>query len=194
MLPLERAECMRRLNDGLEQSLERKQFVVKSNRPRILVMGSPIMYPHLKIPLLIEEMGGMLAADETCMGERALYGPLTVTDRSLSGMMRALAGCYTGPCTCPPFTDNRQRIFRIKQRIKDHQIQGVIYHVLRGCLVYDYEYPVLEEELEKEGIPIIRVESDYNEEDVEQLRIRVEAFIELLKLKQFSEQKARGTA
>ena len=44
------------------------------------------------------------------------------------------------------------------------------------------------------GIPIIRVESDYNEEDVEQLRIRIEAFIELLKLKQFSQQKARGTA
>ena len=60
-------------------------------------------------------------------------------------------------------------------------MQGVIYHVLRGCLVYDYEYRVLEEELGKLNIPVIRVESDYNEEDVEQLRIRVEAFIELIK-------------
>ena len=60
-------------------------------------------------------------------------------------------------------------------------MQGVIYHVLRGCLVYDYEYKVLEEELGKLGVPVIRVESDYNEEDVEQLRIRVEAFIELIK-------------
>ena len=193
MPPLEWAKCMRKLNDELDQRLERKQFAAKANRPRVLVTGSPIMYPNLKIPLLIEEMGGMLAGDETCMGERALYDPLTVTDRSFNGMMRALAGRYTRPCTCPTFTDNRQRVFRIKQMIKDHQIQGVIYHVLRGCLVYDYEYPVLEEELEKEGIPIIRVESDYNEEDVEQLRIRIEAFIELLKLKQFSEQKARGT-
>ena len=193
MPPLEWAECMRQLNDELEERLKQKNFAAKANRPRILVTGSPIMYPNLKIPLLIEEMGGMLAADETCMGERALYDPLTVTDRSFDGMMRALAGRYTRPCTCPTFTDNRQRIFRIKQMIKDHQIQGVIYHVLRGCLVYDYEYPVLEEELEQEGIPIIRVESDYNEEDVEQLRIRIEAFIELLKLKQFSEQKARGT-
>lgn len=41
------------------------------------------------------------------------------------------------------------------------------------------------------GSPIIRVENGYNEEDVEQLRIRIEAFIELLKLKQFNEQKAR---
>lgn len=194
MPPLEWAGCMRQLNDELEERLKQERFAAKANRPRILVTGSPIMYPNLKIPLLIEEMGGMLAADETCMGERELYDPLTVTDRSFSGMMRALAGRYTRPCTCPTFTDNQQRIFRIKQMIKDHQIQGVIYHVLRGCLVYDYEYPVLEEELEKEGIPIIRVESDYNEEDVEQLRIRIEAFIELLKLKQFSEQKARGTA
>lgn len=193
MPPLEWAKCMRQLNDELEERLKQKKFAAKANRPRILVTGSPILYPNLKIPLLIEEMGGMLAADETCMGERALYDPLTVTDRSFDGMMRALAGRYTRPCTCPTFTENRQRIFRIKQMIKDHQIQGVIYHVLRGCLVYDYEYPVLEEELEKEGIPIIRVESDYNEEDVEQLRIRIEAFIELLKLKQFSEQKARGT-
>ena len=193
MPPLEWAKCMRQLNDELEERLKQKKFAAKANRPRILVTGSPILYPNLKIPLLIEEMGGMLVGDETCMGERALYDPLTVTDRSFDGMMRALAGRYTRPCTCPTFTENRQRIFRIKQMIKDHQIQGVIYHVLRGCLVYDYEYPVLEEELEKEGIPIIRVESDYNEEDVEQLRIRIEAFIELLKLKQFSEQKARVT-
>lgn len=191
MPPMEWAKSMRSLNEELEQRLAQKQFAAKANRPRILVTGSPILYPNLKIPLLIEEMGGILAADETCMGERALYDPLTVIDPSFDGMMRALAGRYTRPCTCPTFTDNRQRIFRIKQMIQDHQIQGVIYHVLRGCLVYDYEYPVLEEELEKEGIPIIRVESDYNEEDVEQLRIRIEAFVELLKLKQFSEKKRR---
>jgi benzoyl-CoA reductase/2-hydroxyglutaryl-CoA dehydratase subunit BcrC/BadD/HgdB len=72
----------------------------------------------------------------------------------------------------------------LKQLIKDNQIQGVIYHVLRGCLVYDFEYKKLEDELGKLDIPVIRLESDYNEEDVEQLRIRIEAFIELIKLRQ----------
>ena len=43
------------------------------------------------------------------------------------------------------------------------------------------------EELGKLGIPVIRLESDYNEEDIEQLRIRIEAFIELIKLKQAPE-------
>ena len=34
----------------------------KENRPRILITGSPIVFPNFKIPLLIEEMGGALAA------------------------------------------------------------------------------------------------------------------------------------
>ena len=140
-------------------------------------------------PNLIEEMGGILAADETCMGERGLYDPVSVIDTSFDGMMRALASRYTKPCTCPVFVDNSQRVYRIKQMIKEHRIQGVVYHVLRGCLVYDYEYQIIEDELGKLDIPIIRVESDCNEEDVEQLRIRIEAFIELIKLKEYAKNK-----
>lgn len=190
MSALDWGRQLHRLNEELATRLEEKRYAGKENRPRVLVTGSPIAFPNLKLPLLIEEMGGMLVADETCMGERALYDPLAVSDRSLDGMMRAIANRYTRPCTCPTFVDNRQRVFRIKQMIKDHKVQGVIYHVLRGCLVYDYEYPVLEEELGKAGIPIIRVESDYNEEDVEQLRIRIEAFIELIKLRDYGGRKA----
>lgn len=183
------AEQMHRLNTELRLRLEKDHFVGKQNQPRILVTGSPIAFPNIKIPLLIEEMGGILAADETCMGERGLYDPVSVIDPTFDGMMRALASRYTKPCTCPVFVDNSQRIYRIRQMIKDHKIQGVVYHVLRGCLVYDYEYQMMEEELGKLDIPIIRVESDYNEEDVEQLRIRIEAFIELIKLKEYAKQK-----
>lgn len=177
---------MHRLNEEMEIRLRQKKFVGKAKQPRILVTGSPIVFPNLKIPLLIEEMGGMLVADETCFGERAISDAVAVLDNSFDGMMRALAGRYIRPCTCPVFVDNRQRIYRIRQMIRTHKVQGVIYHVLRGCLVYDYEYQLLEEELGKYDIPVIRVESDYNEEDVEQLRIRIEAFIELIKLKDYS--------
>lgn len=176
------AEQMHRLNEEMKLRLSQGRFVSRKNQPRILVTGSPIAFPNIKVPLLIEEMGGVLAADETCMGERGLYDPVSVIDAGFDGMMRSLASRYTKPCTCPVFVDNSQRIYRIKQMIKEHKIQGVIYHVLRGCLVYDYEYQLMEEAMGKMDIPIIRVESDYNEEDVEQLRIRIEAFIELIKM------------
>lgn len=182
------AKQMHRLNEEMKLRLSQGRFVSRKNQPRILVTGSPIAFPNIKVPLLIEEMGGVLAADETCMGERGLYDPVSVIDASFDGMMRSLASRYTKPCTCPVFVDNSQRIYRIKQMIKEHKIQGVIYHVLRGCLVYDYEYQLMEEAMGKMDIPIIRVESDYNEEDVEQLRIRIEAFIELIKLKELKKE------
>lgn len=182
-------EQIHKLNIELKLRLEQKNFVSRQNQPRILVTGSPIAFPNIKIPLLIEEMGGILVADETCMGERGLYDPVSVIDSTFDGMMRAIASRYTKPCTCPVFVDNSQRIYRIKQMIKEHKIQGVVYHVLRGCLVYDYEYQIMEGELGKLNIPIIRVESDYNEEDIEQLRIRIEAFIELIKLKEYAKHK-----
>ncbi|MDE7330845.1 MAG: 2-hydroxyacyl-CoA dehydratase family protein [Lachnospiraceae bacterium] len=181
------ARQMHRLNREMKSRLEQGKFVSRKNQPRILVTGSPIAFPNLKIPLLIEEMGGILAADETCMGERGLYDPVSVIDPGFDGMMRALASRYTKPCTCPVFVDNSQRVYRIRQMIREHKIQGIIYHVLRGCLVYDYEYQIMEEEMGKLNVPIIRVESDYNEEDVEQLRIRIEAFIELIKLKEYAD-------
>ena len=174
-------QYMHDLCDETEQKAKRGEMASKENRPRILITGSPIVFPNFKLPLLIEEMGGALVADETCMGERGAYDPPAIIDQSTDGIMRALANKSTRPCTCPTFVDNKRRLYRIMQMLEDYRVQGVIYHVLRGCLVYDYEYQVMEEELGKLGIPIIRVESDYNEEDVEQLRIRVEAFIELIK-------------
>ena len=175
--------ALKLLNDELEMNLERGKTVSKSKNPRIMITGSPIVFPNIKIPLLIEEMGGILVADETCMGERSMYDPVVVVDNSFNGMMRALARRYVLPCSCPTFVDNKQRIYKIKQMIKENQVEGVVYHVLRGCLVYDYEYSILEEALSEMGIPIIRLESDYNEEDIEQLRIRIEAFIEIIKFK-----------
>lgn len=174
---------LKKLNDELEERKKEKNYLTKKKLPRILITGSPITFPNLKIPLLIEEQGGIVAADETCLGDRGLTDPVSVCEDTLSGYYKALANRYVAPCSCPIFSENSQRIRRIEQMIADNQIDGIIYHVLRGCLVYDYEYTLLEKNFGAKGIPIIRVESDYNEEDLEQLRIRIEAFIEMIKFK-----------
>ena len=74
------AKQMHRLNEEMKLRLSQGRFVSRKNQPRILVTGSPIAFPNIKVPLLIEEMGGVLAADETCMGERGLYDPVSVID------------------------------------------------------------------------------------------------------------------
>jgi len=177
-------EALRNLNDELEERVRQNYRITGKKLPRILLTGSPVVFPNIKLPLLIEETGGALAADKTCMGERFLYDPLAVWDRSFDGYMRAMATRSIRPCTCPTFWDSSTRLYRLKQMIKDNRVDGIVYHVLRGCLVYDFEYPLIEEEMGKLGIPIIRVETDYSEEDIEQLRIRIEAFVELIKLRE----------
>jgi benzoyl-CoA reductase/2-hydroxyglutaryl-CoA dehydratase subunit BcrC/BadD/HgdB len=175
--------ALKRLNDELEMRIASQKWAAKARTPRIMLTGAPVVFPNIKIPLLIEELGGVLVADETCMGERGLYDPVAVTEKSLDGMMRGLAARQILPCTCPTFINNGQRIFKLKQMIADFQVQGIVYHVLRGCLVYDFEFRLVEEALREMDIPIIRIETDYNEEDIEQLRIRLEAFVEMIKYK-----------
>jgi benzoyl-CoA reductase/2-hydroxyglutaryl-CoA dehydratase subunit BcrC/BadD/HgdB len=173
--------ALQALNNELEMRIINHKFVAKENAPRLMITGAPVIFPNIKVPLLLEEMGGVIVADETCMGERGLYDPVSVTEPSFDGLMRALAARQILPCTCPTFVQNEQRIFKLKQMAADFKIDGIIYHVLRGCLVYDFEFPTVEAALGELGIPVIRLETDYNEEDVEQLRVRLEAFIEMIK-------------
>jgi benzoyl-CoA reductase/2-hydroxyglutaryl-CoA dehydratase subunit BcrC/BadD/HgdB len=63
------ADALRALNDELERRAYANKLVSRKDLPRIMLTGSPIVFPNLKIPLLVEEAGGMVVADETCMDE-----------------------------------------------------------------------------------------------------------------------------
>ena len=116
------ADALRSVNRSLGLRAMKGEKVTTKKLPRILLTGSPIVFPNMKIPLLIEEMGGIVAGDETCMGEHGIWDPPVITDNSFDGMMRALANRSLRPCPCPTFSDNSQRIYRLKQLIKENQI------------------------------------------------------------------------
>jgi len=57
---------------------------------------------------------------------------------------------------------------------------GVIYHLLKGQLSYAYEAEQIEKICIDNGIPFVLIETDYTDADTEQIRIRLEAFTELI--------------
>jgi benzoyl-CoA reductase/2-hydroxyglutaryl-CoA dehydratase subunit BcrC/BadD/HgdB len=61
---------------------------------------------------------------------------------------------------------------------KDYGADGVIHYSLQFCQPYQIESGQVEKTLEKEGIPVLRLETDYSQEDFGQIKTRVEAFIE----------------
>ena len=114
------------------------------------------------------------------MAERLLYDPVVPVDLSTPGIIRALTARYVAACTCPVFDQAEDRLYNIEERVRFTNAEGVIYHVLRGCTPYDYEFQAVEELAGRLGVPILRVETDFSAEDAEQVRIRLEAFCEII--------------
>lgn len=148
---------------------------------RILIAGSPMIYPNFKVPNIVEESGGVIVTDELCTGIRIMGDPVVIGSWGINGMMEALAERYFFPCSCPCFTPNDERITRIKRSIKAFGVEGVVFHTLRGCHLNNLESTKIELSLRDAGVPMLKLESEYDEGDVEQVRTRIEAFVEMVK-------------
>ena len=77
--------------------------------------------------------------------------------------------------------------FHHEVKLIDTKTKDVFYDKLSYIYLEMPKFRKTEEELDQLGIPVIRLETDYNEEDIEQLRIRIEAFIEMIKLRKVKE-------
>ncbi len=162
---------------------EKNPKIPKRQRPRVFIAGSPISFPNYKVPLLLEELGAQIVGDESCLSGRLMYDPVVPNDDSSMGIIRALAARYVAACTCPVFDSLDDRLCSLKTRYDNSKAEGIIYHVLRGCVPYDFELIAMEEFAERENIPLLRVETDFSAEDVEQVKIRFEAFVEMIEQK-----------
>lgn len=178
-LPRKWAEHVKRLNTELE-TRRGKASPHSRHKPRIFIAGSPITFPNFKLPFLLEGLGGQIVGDETCMSGRLLYDPIIPDECSKDGILRALSARYFSACTCPVFEETEDRLNSLREKLQKCKAEGVIYHVLRGCTPYDFELPLIEKITDELGIPLIRVETDFSSEDAEQVRIRLEAFVELI--------------
>jgi benzoyl-CoA reductase/2-hydroxyglutaryl-CoA dehydratase subunit BcrC/BadD/HgdB len=148
--------------------------------PSVMLSGSPVFFPNLKIARLIEQAGMALAADELCSSERVLAGLPVCDDLSLDGQLRALSERYLLGCHCPTFSDNDRRAPNIVAEMKRHGMKGLVYHLLKGCHPYDIESRKVERAVKAQGLHFIKLETDYSKEDQGSMLVRLEAFRETL--------------
>ncbi|MET0066969.1 MAG: double-cubane-cluster-containing anaerobic reductase [Candidatus Thiodiazotropha sp.] len=174
-------EAVERLNEELRARESEGFQAAQRKAPRILFTGSPPIFPNLKLPLLIEEAGGVVVADETCSANRMLYDMSVVDEWRLHDMVDALADRHLKPCTCPIFTNNLDRRRRLLELAESFNADGVVYQAFAGCQVYEMEQRSVAKTLSDEGIPMLYVETDYSPDDMGQLSTRIEAFLESIK-------------
>jgi benzoyl-CoA reductase/2-hydroxyglutaryl-CoA dehydratase subunit BcrC/BadD/HgdB len=179
-------EKVNELCDELEKRAEQKEYSSYPDTPRVMITGTPMLWPDSwKVPNLIEESypQGVVVVDEQCSGDRILYDPVGVDEWTQKDMIDAIGERYLMACTCPCFTSengNEDRINWIMDRIKEYNVDGVIYYVVRGCILYAMEYARIKKILDRMGIPVYYLDTEYTREDVGQMKTRVEAFLEML--------------
>ena len=136
--------------------------------------------PNWKVPLLIETSGAVIVGEESCVGERGNRWLTEVKGETVDEMLDAITDRYFN-IDCAVFTPNPSRVGYVKEMVKKLHAQGVVHYSLQFCQPYLMESGPVEKELEGSGIPTLRLETDYGQEDAGQLRTRIEAFIERLK-------------
>ena len=119
----------------------------------------------------------MIVAEESCVGERGTRNLVNDKGDTVDALIGNLVDRYLR-IDCAIFTPNAERLDHIREMTARYKADGVILYGLQFCTPYLVEALGIEKELERQGIPAIRIETDYSQEDVGQLKTRIQAFIE----------------
>jgi len=177
--PARCAQMCNKLADELEQRIADGVSVFPAGTKRIMLTGTPMAIPNWKLHHIIETSGAAVVCEETCTGTRYFEGQVEEGKATLDEQYRAIAERYMG-INCACFTPNSGRVEDIIRLAKEYNVDGVIDVNLKFCCLYDTEGYTVEAALKEAGIPVLGIETDYADEDSEQLKTRIEAFIEML--------------
>lgn len=173
------AEMANKLADELEQRVADGVSVFPAGTKRILLTGTPLAIPNWKLHHIIETSGAAVVREEMCTGTRYFEHLVDESATTLEGQFQALSERYMkNNCVC--FTPNDGRIEDIKRLAAEYHIDGVIDVNLKFCTLYDVEKSAVVAALEEVGVPCLSLETDYTDNDAEQLRTRIGAFVEML--------------
>ncbi|MBM7854665.1 benzoyl-CoA reductase/2-hydroxyglutaryl-CoA dehydratase subunit BcrC/BadD/HgdB [Desulfohalotomaculum tongense] len=168
------------LCDELEDRVAKGEGAAPKGAPRILITGTPMPLPSWKMHHIIESSGAVVVCEESCTGTRSFETLVDETKTGLNEQVEAISRrALNINCAC--YTPNTGRIDDILRQVKEYKADGVVYYSLQFCQSYSVEYHLVEKALQEAGIPVMRIESDYSDEDAGQLQTRIEAFLEMIK-------------
>ena len=159
----------------LEKRVKDGYFYGPQNAPRVLVTGCPVGGDATKVFKIIEESGGVIVALDACSGMKAYMDNI---EENTGNPVKAMAERYLHiPCSC--MTPNTRRLTALDTLIDKFKPDVVIDVVLQACHSYNIESHKVEEHIKKKhGIPFQKIVTDYSQNDVGQIRTRIEAILE----------------
>lgn len=149
---------------------------VSTKDKRILLTGCPTGGVIQKIGMVIENNGGVIVCLDDCSGERTNR---MLVDEDADDILRAISDRYL-EINCSVMSPNSGRLENTKAMIEKYKVQGVIEVVLQACHTFNVEAARMQRMVEGQGIPYMKLETDYSTSDNGQLETRISAFLEML--------------
>jgi benzoyl-CoA reductase/2-hydroxyglutaryl-CoA dehydratase subunit BcrC/BadD/HgdB len=166
------------LVDKIEEKAAEGHSVGDMSTPSILLTGTPIGIGNEKVITLVEECGGLVITMENCGSYKTVELRTDVNEHT--DPLHLLAEKYM-KIPCSVMTPNHRRLDLLKRMIRDFQIDGVIDLTWQACHTYNIESYFVSKLVKDElGLPFLQLETDYSQTDLETLRVRIEAFLEMI--------------
>lgn len=142
-----------------------------THRPRLMLGGSILTDDDRWLLDSVEERADIVT-DILCTGTRWFAGEVPEEGAPLDRLARFYFG---RPCM---HRRPNVELFEYAQELaREFRVQGLVYKTLLYCDPWNFEARRLQEAL---GIPMLHLDTDYSNENREQVRTRVEAFVETL--------------
>ena len=178
-IPAEEANEL--LREVISEVKERKDSPQRG--VRVLIWGCEI--DNTAFMNLVEGSGANVVMDDLCLGSRYYWWDVEPTEDPLDG----LAARYIEKISCPVICKERlgtqqeyleETFGYLKDYTREYNIKGVILYVLRRCDTFAYWVPDLRDYLRGNGLEVLHLEDDYTLTTMEQLKTRIQAFIEMI--------------
>lgn len=143
---------------------------------RLLISGSPLNNPEFI--RTIEEQGALVVVDELCMGTRYWWD--SVDTNSYPDPLEAISRRYLSNFPCARMVPCDERFHRVLDLARDYRVDGMVSQIIRYCVPYAHDQPLLRERLEALNIPVLELDTEYGMPGTGQIRTRAQAFLEML--------------
>jgi len=146
-----------------------------TSQKRLVLTGGICSMPEIYQP--IEDAGGTVVWDDFCTGSRYFEGTIDPQGNLLTSIGRR----YFNRIICPAkHRDCFSRGDSLLKMVENTRAQGVIFVILKFCDPHAFDFPYIKALLDRAGIRSMLLEIEDQQISEEQLRTRLEAFIELL--------------
>ena len=168
-----------RLLERFISSIEETDLADKGEEG-IPVVLSGIVWEPPEIMDILDESGLKVVGDDLCVGWRYIDPDIEVNGDPINAIVDR--HFKKGPFT--PIYHKGDRIFEnLLDLVTRNRAEGVIYLHIKFNESQDYDLPDLIANMEKEGVPIFVVETEYQTTHLAGVRTRIQAFGESLALK-----------